>query len=365
MTTTNIQFQQNVTTTIQHLQTQIGQLATTVNQLQSNGSRQIPSQTIVNPKGNVSVITLRSGKELLQQKPTLVVNDPNADLLMRSCYKHSGRWKSISLSLMPLSRFQNMKSSSRTYTLQASFYLDSTYHAKECRDLGNFIVPCTICECAFANAMLDLGALINVMLSSVYRSLKFGDLEPTSVIIQLANKSITHPLGILEDVLVRINEFIFSANFYVLDMKDERSSKGSTLILDKPFLMTLRTKIDLKPLPKHLKYAYLEDDQKLLVNTANNFQSEQEERLLQVLRGKRKAIANLPGINPIGGGSPTNEAAIKIIYTISNSQWVSLVQVVPKKFGMVVVKNQNDKLIHIALANQHKTTFTCPFGTFS
>ncbi|RDX60929.1 hypothetical protein CR513_60888, partial [Mucuna pruriens] len=50
---------------------------------------------------------------------------------------------------------------------------------KKCRYLGTFTVPCTISECTFVDAMLDLGASINVMLSSVYRSLKFGDLEPT------------------------------------------------------------------------------------------------------------------------------------------------------------------------------------------
>ncbi|RDY12161.1 hypothetical protein CR513_03090, partial [Mucuna pruriens] len=54
-----------------------------------------------------------------------------------------------------------------------------------------------------------------------------------------------NPLGILEDVLVQVNELIFPADFYVLDMEDEPSSKGSTLILGIPFLMIARTKIDM------------------------------------------------------------------------------------------------------------------------
>jgi len=65
MATNNIQFQKNVNASIQDLQTQIGQLATTVNQLKSQGSGQIPSQPLINPKGNVSSITLRSGRELV------------------------------------------------------------------------------------------------------------------------------------------------------------------------------------------------------------------------------------------------------------------------------------------------------------
>ncbi|RDX73507.1 hypothetical protein CR513_46881, partial [Mucuna pruriens] len=61
--------------------------------------------------------------------------------------------------------------------------------------------------------------------------------------IQLANRSVVQPLGILEDVLVQVNELIFQADFYVLDMEDETSGKRSTLILGQPFLMTAKTKI--------------------------------------------------------------------------------------------------------------------------
>ncbi|RDY10331.1 hypothetical protein CR513_05162, partial [Mucuna pruriens] len=82
------------------------------------------------------------------------------------------------------------------------------------------------------------------MPASVYRSLNFGDLEPTGMTIQLANISIVQSLGVLEDVLVQVNELIFPADFYVLDMEDETSGKESTLILGRPFLMTARTKID-------------------------------------------------------------------------------------------------------------------------
>ena len=61
--TNNIQFQQNVSATIQDLQTQIGQLATTINQLQQQGFGNIPAQPTINPKGNVNAITLTSGKK--------------------------------------------------------------------------------------------------------------------------------------------------------------------------------------------------------------------------------------------------------------------------------------------------------------
>ncbi|RDY13423.1 hypothetical protein CR513_01668, partial [Mucuna pruriens] len=116
---------------------------------------------------------------------------------------------------------------------------------KKCRDPKTFSVPCTIGDCTFADAMLDLGASINVMPISIYKFLNFGDLEPTRMTIQLANRSVVQPFGVLEDVLVQVDELIFLVDFYVLDMEDETSGKGSTLILGRPFLMTARIKIDM------------------------------------------------------------------------------------------------------------------------
>ncbi|RDX78187.1 hypothetical protein CR513_41563, partial [Mucuna pruriens] len=92
-------------------------------------------------------------------------------------------------------------------------------------------------RCTFADAMLDLGASINVMPASVYKSLNFGDLEPTGVVIQLANQSVIQPIGILKDVLVQVNDLIFPIEFYVLEMEDKTLGKGSTLILAWPFLL--------------------------------------------------------------------------------------------------------------------------------
>ena len=92
--------------------------------------------------------------------------------------------------------------------------------------------------------MLDLGASINVMPLSIYKSLSLGPLQPTSVVIQLANRSVTHPTGFIEDVLVRVSELIFPADFYVLDMEEGFSHGSVPIILGRPFLKTARTKID-------------------------------------------------------------------------------------------------------------------------
>ncbi|RDX86107.1 hypothetical protein CR513_32603, partial [Mucuna pruriens] len=166
---------------------------------------------------------------------------------------------------------------------------------KKYRDPKIFSVPCTIGNYTFVDAMLDLGASINVMPTLIYKSLNCGDLEPTRMTIQLAHRSVVQPLGVLEDVLVQVDELIFPADFYVLDMKDETPRKGSTLILGQPFLMTAKTKIDvhagtlsmefgdvsppklpieLKPLPDHLKYAYLGNEQQFPIIIASNLHQE-------------------------------------------------------------------------------------------
>jgi hypothetical protein len=93
-------------------------------------------------------------------------------------------------------------------------------HPAKCKDPGMFIIPCTIGNMRFEKAMADLGASINVMPYSIYASLKLGPLLKTGVVIQLADRSIAYPKGVVEDVLVQINDLVFPADFYVLDMEN-------------------------------------------------------------------------------------------------------------------------------------------------
>ncbi|RDX84347.1 Retrovirus-related Pol polyprotein, partial [Mucuna pruriens] len=261
----------------------------------STSSSNLPSQTIPNPRGNASAVTLRSGKELAQptqhQMPRSTEVDPETIVDLQSSPGTAAplpfpsraisvrkldfdeellkmfRKVEINIPLLDaikqipqyvkflkelcVHKRRKMKGSREFRgVVSALTKNDSTVGIsqalpKKCRDPRIFSIPCTIGKCTFAYAMLDLGASINVMPASIYRSLNFGDLEPTGMTIQLANRSIVQPLGVLEDVLVQINELIFPADFYVLDLEGEASRKESTLILGRPFLMTARTKIDI------------------------------------------------------------------------------------------------------------------------
>jgi len=113
-----------------------------------------------------------------------------------------------------------------------------------CKDPSTFFVPYIIANNKFENAMLDLGASINVMSLSIFNSLSLGHLQPTGVVLQFANRSVAYPVALVDDALVRVGELIFPVDFYILDM-DKRFSHGSTpIILGRPFLKTARTKID-------------------------------------------------------------------------------------------------------------------------
>ena len=426
------------------------------------------------------------------------------------------------------------------------------------KDPGSFTIPCTIGNAIFERALCDLGASINLMPLSIFKRLGLGEARPTTVTLQLADRSLKHPRGIIEDVLVKVDKFIFPADFIVLDMEED---KEIPIILGRPFLATGRAMIDVqrgelklrvqeeevkfnvfeavrhpaesdtcfmvdiveaivsshrdltdpletslvenesenlseeaeeyvkwmdsfghnrrkyfeslgegvktpvpsieqppkleqKPLPSHLKYAYLGVESTLPVIISASLNVLEEEKLLRVLRDHKQALgwslANLKGIRPSmcmhrilleDGHKPSVEAQRRlnptmkevvrkevlkwldtgVIYPISDSAWVSPVQVVPKKGGTTVIKTENNILlpsrtvtgwricidyrklnkatrkdhfplpfldqmldrlagyqyycfldgysgynqIAIAPEDQEKTTFTCPYGTFA
>ncbi|KAK4381558.1 hypothetical protein Sango_2957300 [Sesamum angolense] len=75
-------------------------------------------------------------------------------------------------------------------------------------------------------------------------SLHVGPLKETGVVIQLADQSVVYSDGVLEDVLVKVNELVFPTDFYVLDMREDNFPNSTSILLGRPFLKTARTKID-------------------------------------------------------------------------------------------------------------------------
>ncbi|KAL1568846.1 hypothetical protein AAHA92_00403 [Salvia divinorum] len=118
------------------------------------------------------------------------------------------------------------------------------HRAVKQRDPGQFIIRCSIGKGKADKALCDLGAGINIMPLEYYEKLNIGPLKATGVCIRLANNSTTQAVGIVEDVLVKIDDFIFPADFFVLDMDVD---KDVPLILGRNFLATCKALIDVVP----------------------------------------------------------------------------------------------------------------------
>ncbi|KAL8535814.1 hypothetical protein ACS0TY_011450 [Phlomoides rotata] len=103
------------------------------------------------------------------------------------------------------------------------------------KDPGSFTLTCKIGKEGNYRALCDLGAIINLMPRSLFKTLGLGELKPTTMNLQLADRTVTYPRGIVENVLVKVDKFIFLVDFVVLDMVED---KAIPLILERPFLAT-------------------------------------------------------------------------------------------------------------------------------
>ncbi|XP_061345242.1 uncharacterized protein LOC133291077 [Gastrolobium bilobum] len=288
MATSNLQFQQRTESTIQNLQTRIGQLATSISQVQpQNSSSFIPSQIVPNPKGNanVSVISLKSGKQL--NEPQQATVEDELALEKNKTAQEKKKFDNEPEFSVPLPFPQRAINSRKLAEIAQEKEMLDTFRKVEvniplldaikqilkyvkflkelcinkrrlkgdelvsvsrnvsaltqpmpekCKDPGTFTIPCIIGSCIFDDCMLDLGDSINVMPESIYKSLGLGPLRATGVVIQLANRSNAHPSGLIENVLVRVNNLIFPTDFYILDMEGESPSSKPPIILGRPFL---------------------------------------------------------------------------------------------------------------------------------
>ncbi|GJU53874.1 mitochondrial proton/calcium exchanger protein-like protein isoform X1 [Tanacetum coccineum] len=109
------------------------------------------------------------------------------------------------------------------------------------KDPGSFTLPCFINNVCFDNALADLGASVSVMPLSTYLNLGLGKLANTKLTVELADRTVKYPKGIVENVLVGIGKFVFPIDFIILDMPEDIKVP---LILGRPFLSIARAKID-------------------------------------------------------------------------------------------------------------------------
>ncbi|XP_073152515.1 uncharacterized protein [Henckelia pumila] len=215
---------QDTRASIQNLNTQMGKLAAAINKLEAQNFSRLPSQTVVNPRENVSAITLRSGKELQIQNG-----------LVKELVETEGDEESKveESDPTPNEAPRALKDSRKNEGIKELY---ETF--RRC----GVNIPLLDAIKQLDIAMLDLGASINVMSYSVYASLNLAPLNETDIVIQMAERSTIFPRGLLEDVLVQIGELVFPADFYILDMKNKELN--SPILLGRPFLKTSKSVID-------------------------------------------------------------------------------------------------------------------------
>ncbi|XP_040948630.1 uncharacterized protein [Gossypium hirsutum] len=181
----------------QKTEASIRELATSIEKLNSQGK--LPSQTEPKPRQNANAVTLRSGKcrrgkedkEILETFRNVEINIPLLDAIKQ------------------IPRY-----------------------AKFLKDL------CTNKRKLTGNERVNVGENVSAVLQR--------KMPAKCVIIQLADRSVEHPEGVLEDVLVKVNELIFLADFYVIKMEEDSTPGSSDLLLGRPFLSTASTKIDVR-----------------------------------------------------------------------------------------------------------------------
>ncbi|XP_073064058.1 uncharacterized protein [Primulina eburnea] len=210
---------QNHDAMMQRVETQLGQLAT---QMATQAPGSLPSDTEKNPKGVNAIMVTSPIKQ--EGERSFSSNASYAKFL-----------KEILSNKRKLVDFETVKLSE-----ECSAILQNKLPPK-LKDPGSFSIPCTIGSSLFSKALCDPGASINLMPYSCFEKLGIGEVKPTTISLQLADRSIKYPRGVVEDVLVNVDKFIFPMDFVVLDMEEDREIP---LILGRPFLATGKDLID-------------------------------------------------------------------------------------------------------------------------
>ena len=111
------------------------------------------------------------------------------------------------------------------------------------KDPGSFTIPYCIGKYEFKKALYDSGVSINLMPLSVVQRLSLWELTPTAITLQMADRSIAQPEGVLEYVLVKVGKFIFPVDFVIMKMEEDTQVH---LLLGRPFLAIGAALIDVQ-----------------------------------------------------------------------------------------------------------------------
>ncbi|XP_070057400.1 uncharacterized protein [Nicotiana tomentosiformis] len=115
--------------------------------------------------------------------------------------------------------------------------------APKLEDLDAFMIPCTTGSAEFAKALCDPRKSINFIPYSVLKMLGIVQPSPTSMRLQMDDRTMKRPSGVIEDVLVHVDQFILPADFVILDCEVDYEVP---IILGRPFHATGKALCDVE-----------------------------------------------------------------------------------------------------------------------
>ncbi|XP_021718792.1 uncharacterized protein LOC110686475 [Chenopodium quinoa] len=127
-------------------------------------------------------------------------------------------------------------------TAECSAILQNTL-PKKLGDPSSYSISVKLGDIEINRALCDLGASVSLMPLSICKKLQMGELKPTRISLQLADRSVKFPLGVLEDVPLRVGKFFIPCDFVVMEMEEDAYVP---IILCRPFLSNAGTIIDMK-----------------------------------------------------------------------------------------------------------------------
>ncbi|XP_070045731.1 uncharacterized protein [Nicotiana tomentosiformis] len=259
-------------TSIRNLEVQMGQISQALNTCPKG---ELPSDTVANPNGgnntgHAMAVTTRSGRGgvVSTSNPIKIVNDdvvvqeedePRNDENVNDEVKididenveetqddvNPSREHMIDIPDPFMNDLVTKKRSMNCETIKMTHQVNAIMHsmAPNLEDPGAFTIPRTIGNADFAKALCDLGASINLMPYSVFKTLGIGKPRPTSIRLKMADRTMKMPLGIIDDVLVRVDKFILLADFMILYCKLDYEVP---IILGRSFLATGKALVDVE-----------------------------------------------------------------------------------------------------------------------
>ncbi|XP_050217423.1 uncharacterized protein LOC126668261 [Mercurialis annua] len=315
------QLQKNQVTTNQMLETQISQLD--IN-LQGRPQGGLPSTTENNPREHVKAVEprTRSSQELPKECEEVVIEveepyvrppppPPLADAL-REMLQYGKFLKDI------ITNKRSWDSGATVSIPEVCSSIILNDLPAKLKDTGSFSIPCTIRNMSSINCLCDLGASINLMPLTLFRTL-CGDqtVKSTSMVLQLADHSLKRPFGIVEDVLVKTRYNERDVNFHEVskvtfhsdeldnEYSDEDELNTETLITNvgvTPPSSQVPPQVEMKPLPPHLRYTFVGENETLPIIISDKLSKDQERRVVQVVKEHVLAIgwqiSDIRGISP-------------------------------------------------------------------